>query len=159
VAWAPSARAAPASGIVDHARGWTYRERPPEPAVATTSGPRRHDAGGVSSLVICRSELIGTREMSAKLDADSERAVWDGLAWLGSNWVPTGAMTPDPSWRRSSARRWERGSRSTSSTASERAGVLAAVEWMAQMDWYGAGAASLLATQLRRLLEGPRRRA
>jgi hypothetical protein len=96
-------------------------------------------AGGVSSIVICRSELMGTHEMTPKLEAESERAAWDGLAWLATKWDPApppgakSAPLPDP----------------YEFYGVERAGVLAGVERMGDVDWYGKGAARLLDGQER----------
>jgi hypothetical protein len=79
--------------VVDHARGWTYERREARRSMDVVY--ESMTAGGVSSLVICRSELLGTRDCSAKLDAESERAIWDGLAWLGVNW-PQGPIRAEP---------------------------------------------------------------
>lgn len=129
-------RAAP----THRARGWTYVG----PAGAERTSERRAPrsghayasmtAAGVSSVVICRSELAGTSRMTAKLDAASERSVWDGLAWLGTWWRPAADSRGAPldGYEYYSV---------------ERAGVLAGVEWMASLDWYGAGARALLAAQ------------
>ena len=145
----PIGKGGTSAPVLDHARGWTYRERP------SATGPADSrillagmTAGAVGSLVICRSELIGKRDMTMKLDAVFERAVWDGLAWLGTNWVPTGMLTPGPELAPLFREAMGRGLSLYEFYGVERAGVLAAVEWMAQVDWYGAGAASLLATQL-----------
>jgi hypothetical protein len=135
-------RAAP---VVDHARGWEYDFRArglhPEPYTSMT-------AGGVSSVVICRSELMGTRDMPAKLDAESERAVWDGLAWLGINWSPRTLKD----LRKEAALPEVRGLIGNGLDfyeyfAVERAGVLADVDWMGSLDWYGAGAEVIVAAQ------------
>jgi len=117
--------------IVDRARGWSYAER----AGGRSAYPSM-TAAGVSSVVICRSELMGFHEMTAKLEADSEKSVWDGLAWLGTHWSP-----PSGGARREDFLNYYE------FYGVERAGVLAAVEWMASLDWYAAGAAPLLEAQ------------
>jgi hypothetical protein len=119
------------AAIVDHARGWAYAQgRGRAPYASMT-------AAGVSSIVICRSELMGYHEMTAKLEAESERAAWDGLAWLGTRWSPQrgGARPGVP------VDYYE-------FYGVERAGVLAGVEWMGSgLDWYGAGAEPILDAQ------------
>jgi hypothetical protein len=93
-------------------------------------------AAGVSSVVICRSELMGSKDMNAKLEADSEKSVWDGLAWLGTRW--RGPQTT--SWSGGFIDYYE-------CYGIERAGVLAGVERMAGLDWYAAGVPQILAAQ------------
>jgi hypothetical protein len=90
----------------------------------------------VSSVVICRSELMSGKEMPPQIEADSEKSVWDGLAWLGTRW--RGPQTT--SWSAGYLDYYE-------CYGVERAGVLAGVEWMADLDWYAAGVPSLLASQ------------
>ena len=122
--------------LVDHARGWGYGPAGPIRRSAYAS----MTAGGVSSVVICRSELLGTRAMTPKLDAESERAVWDGLAWLGTNW-PTPTTLPQVRGRIAM------GIDAYGYYGVERAGVLAAVDWMGALDWYGTGAETLVTGQ------------
>jgi hypothetical protein len=124
-----------AAAVVDHARGWTYATDPQGRARGRATYPSM-TAAGVSSIVICRSELMGFHEMTAKLENDSEKAAWDGLAWLGTHWNPS----------RGGVRRGDFADY-YESYGVERAGVLAAVEWMAGVDWYGVGAAPILDAQ------------
>jgi hypothetical protein len=123
-----------AAAVVDHARGWNYGER-----MQGRGAYPSMTAAGVGSIVICRSELMGFHEMTAKLEADSEKATWDGLAWLGTKWSPTDAG-PKQGPRLGGLDTYE-------FYGVERAGVLAGVEWMAALDWYGAGAPPLLDAQ------------
>lgn len=132
-----------AGGVTDHARGWDYVAGRREAYASMT-------AGGVSSVVICRSELAGKAAFTQKLDADSEKSVWDGLAWLGTRWMPQsrldfGGIPPDAAARL----RQVVGTRVANGYeyyGVERAGVLAGVERMAGLDWYGEGAADVLRT-------------
>lgn len=144
--------------VKDHARGWCYRGKPTPPVTGKTNAPRpgadppqpaygAMTAGAVSSLVICRSELADTHEMTAKMDVDSERAVWDGLAWLGTNWQPNALLGPSGDLPPQLLDAMGSGLSLYEFYGVERAGVLAAVEWMADLDWYGGGASSLLQTQ------------
>jgi len=141
----PAARGATRdSALLDHARGWGYCES----VGALDSAYPSMTAGGVSSVVICRSELLGTRAMTAKLDAESERAVWDGLAWLATSWkphwleLPAGAELP-----REFRDLISSGVNLYEFYGVERAGVLAGVDWMGPLDWYGEGADVLVAAQ------------
>ncbi|MHC4924324.1 MAG: hypothetical protein ACYTG4_09650, partial [Planctomycetota bacterium] len=59
----------------DKARGWGYLKGLP----ATGSMP----AGGVSSQVTCRSELLGKPRYGKKQDRKTVRGIRDGIAWLG----------------------------------------------------------------------------
>jgi hypothetical protein len=123
-------RAAPAK---DQARGWGYARGAPATGSMT--------AGGVSSLVICRSELLGTASWSDAEDRRAERAVLDGLAWMGlhfsvrSNPGPAGAPALMHLWQYY----WLYGL--------ERAGVLAGVVFVGAHDWYLEGARYLLGVQ------------
>jgi hypothetical protein len=95
-------------------------------------------SGGVSSLVICRSELLGGADYDSKLDRRAEQGIWDGLAWLGANF--TVKENPGPPDALMNAKSWQY----YCLFGIERAGVLAAVRWMAGHDWYREGAAYLV---------------
>jgi hypothetical protein len=140
----PAAKGATrATPLVDHARGWQYDARPDPRGVYASM-----TATGVSSIVICRSELLGTRAMTSKLDADSERAVWDGLAWLGTNWKPTKLDLPAGADLPAKFRDLVgSGADLYECYGVERAGILAGVDWMGPLDWYGAGADVLVEGQ------------
>jgi hypothetical protein len=118
-----------AASVTDRARGWGYGHAG---AYASMT------AAGVSSVVICRSELMGTAAMNATLESASEKSTWDGLAWLGTRWEG-----PKPtSWSAGAPDYYE-------AYGVERAGVLAGVERMAGLDWYGAGVPVILAAQVK----------
>src|SRR5262245_3486791 len=144
----PVALEAPSKGVTrdapltDRARGWGYADsNPGTPYAAMT-------AGGVSSVVICRSELLGTRMMTAKLDAESERSAWDGLAWLGANWNP--GMPRVPAGGGPAPGSGDLGGSCIDlyeHYGVERAGILAGVDWMGPRDWYGEGAKAIAAAQ------------
>ena len=127
--------------LVDHARGWDYGWD----AGSHRSVSASMTAAGVSSVVICRSELLGTRAMTTKLDAESERAVWDGLAWLGTQWSPRPTPAPGAALPQQFAGLMDLDPYEYYGI--ERAGVLAGVDWMAKLDWYGSGADALVAAQ------------
>jgi hypothetical protein len=140
---------------VDQARGWGY-------LTGDVAGRNRRGAyasmtaAGVSSLVICRSELLGSHLMTARLEAESERAVWDGLAWLGSRWPVTSSGELPSGLIEQFAPQFIN---HYEYYGVERAGVLAGVDWMAGLDWYGVGAEALVEAQTRdgawRPREGP----
>jgi hypothetical protein len=98
-------------------------------------------SSGVSSLVICRGELLGSPGYGDDEDARVVRAIRDGIAWLGANFsvrgaVLPGAATPIPmAWHYYYL------------YGLERAGVLAGVAWMGEHDWYLEGAEYLLKSQ------------
>jgi hypothetical protein len=114
------------SAVRDHARGWGYqcdgRGRSFATGTMTTAG--------VSSLVICRSELLGSSGFDAADDARVVQAVHDGLAWLGRHFAVTSHR--GGTWHYYYL------------YGLERAGVLSGVHWMADREWYGEGAAYLL---------------
>ena len=139
--------------VMDRARGWGYTVRSAAQSTADFAADERGayasmTAGGVSSIVICRSELLGTPALSARLAADSEQAAWDGLAWLGSRWKPAPPAAAAPPTPAAAAEPvvdpvvdvYE-------FYGVERAGVLAGVDWMSELDWYGEGAERLLSAQ------------
>jgi hypothetical protein len=154
----PKAAQSTNAPIIDHARGWCYLGQAVTPAPgaaalgndAATRVPRAAmTSGGVSSLVICRSELLGTREMTPKLDTDSEHAVWDGLAWLAANWNPAAILSAADDQPARDREALSKGLFYYELYGVERAGVLAGVEWMGGRDWYGEGAAPILSQQLK----------
>jgi len=113
-------------GARDRARGWGYKPRTP--------GTGSMTAGGVSSLVICRSELSGSPGYDGKLDARAEQGIWDGIAWLGSHF----SVVENPGPRDAPAAvggkhyYWLYGL--------ERAGMLSGIPWTGEHDWYREGA-------------------
>ncbi len=116
----------------DASRGWGYTEGGAAYGSMT--------AGAVGSVVICRSELVGTSGMPAGLDSRAEKSIRDGLAWLGMHFsVKTNPGPPStmagPGWHFYYL------------YAVERAGVLAGVDWMGDRDWYGEGAPLLMGMQ------------
>jgi len=136
-----------AAPITDHARGWGVGGEPPvRPHVP-------HTAGGVASVAICRSRLMGSSGMTTKLAADCQRSMADGLAWLGRNCLatlPTNLPTGDDAI---GALELSCEANVVGSTALHsfwwvaRAGVVAGADEMAGVDWYGRGAELLLQAQ------------
>ena len=152
----PKAAESTNAPVFDHARGWCYLGQAATPAPGTA--PRGNDAatrlpraamtaGGVSSLVICRSELLVTREMTPKLDTDSEHAIWDGIAWLAANWNPAAILAAADEQSAREREALSKGLFYYELYGVERAGVLAGVEWMGGRDWYGEGADPILSQQ------------
>lgn len=117
----------------DAARGWGYRQGMPATGSMTS--------GGVSSLVICRSELLGSTIWGQEADRRLVRGVRDGIAWLGLRFTvsenpgPPGAMAFRELWH------------TYYLYGLERAGVLAGVSHMERHAWYDEGARFLLDAQ------------
>lgn len=113
--------------------------RPPLPPFAPMADVRPYGsmtAACVANLVICRSELLGTRGYPAELDRNAEQAIRDGIAWIGAKFsIPQnpGNNGWDFYWMYSL----------------ERAADLAGVERVGTHDWYGEGAEYLVANQER----------
>jgi hypothetical protein len=114
----------------DRARGWGYKPKFP--------GTGSMTAGGVSSLVICRSELLGTPGYDGKLDARAEQGIWDGIAWLGSRFT----VSENPGPRDAPAP--VQGKQYYYLYGLERAGVLSGIPWTGEHDWYREGATWLI---------------
>lgn len=135
----PGEKGRTSAKAVDRARGWGY--------LADMSAYGSMTAGGVGSVVICRSELIGTANYPPGLDAKAEQSARDGIAWLGLYFaVDTNPAPPMPKGAAfsMSGPMWHY----YYLYALERAGVLGGVEWMGEHDWYGRGAEYLLKEQL-----------
>ncbi len=122
----------------DRARGWSYVAIPAGRATRDTrNGSGAYGsmtAGSLGAVVICRSELLDGSTLPRKVEAASERSVWDGVAWLGRHFTVT-ANPSHPGWHYYYL------------YALERAGVLAGVDWMGDHDWYGEGADFLVREQ------------
>jgi hypothetical protein len=114
------------SAVRDRARGWGYTG----PSGASGS----MTSAGVSSVVICRGELLGKEGYGEKADEAAVRSIRDGLAWLGLNF----SVSRNPGGG---------GWHYYYLYGLERAGVLAGVSWMASRDWYGEGAEYLVGAQ------------
>lgn len=114
--------------VKDAARGWSCRDR----SYGASWDSMGMTAGGVSSVMICRRELLAASALPEELDARSQRAAWDGIAYLADKW----SLYPV-----------ERRPDYHGLYAVERAGVHAAVEWFGDVDWYGTGAQRLAAVQ------------
>lgn len=69
----------------DKARGWAYIAGSKDAEEARATGSMT--TAGVCSLIICKSELMGTKHYKKKLAADLERGLNDGLAWLEKNYT------------------------------------------------------------------------
>jgi hypothetical protein len=109
----------------EYARGWGY------------TGPQgvsgSMTAAGVTAVAICVSELKGNRWGS--LPDAGEKAMWDGIAWLGKNFSVKDNPRGSPAWHYYYL------------YGLERAGVLARVVYMAGNRWYAEGAKYLVDAQ------------
>ena len=108
--------------VWDHARGWGYRGSEARGSMT---------AAGVAAAAIVRSELRSRKKRLA-----AERAMYDGLAWLGQNFSATG----NPGSTRFHYYYLY---------GLERAGVLGGVVWMGEHRWYAEGARYLVDAQER----------
>ncbi len=135
----------------DEARGWGYLCGSADLAgIGDPSGVSRRayanmTAGGVSSLIIARSELDGGQGFGPGLRALSEKGIRDGLAWLAHHWGEI-----DGSFR------GQAGLPIVGSGALddfyllygvERACILGGVSLIGSADWYAIGARALLPCQ------------
>ncbi len=122
----------------DRARGWGYfsltttRSLRGRPVVNHAFGSMT--AGCLGAVVICRSELLGTKGYTNEMDARAETSIWDGLAWLGQEFTVK---------RNPGLGGWHL----YYLYAIERAGVLAGVDRFGERDWYGEGAKYLVESQ------------
>jgi hypothetical protein len=132
---ARDAKGRTASRPIDHARPWPYDSKDLDPRFSMT-------AGGVGSVVICRSELLGDPSYRKETDAKAEKAARDGIAWMGRQ------MDDEFVFNARTAREWGFDSWASYSVyAVERAGVLAGVRRMGKHDWYAEGAEFLMSIQ------------
>jgi hypothetical protein len=114
----------------DQARGWGY--------AANTSATGSMTAGCLSSLAICRSELLGTTLWPAALDRRAVQSIRDGVAWLGLHFTVRG--NPGPAGAPAVHEVWHY----YYLYALERAGVLTGLPLFERHDWYLEGAQFLL---------------
>jgi hypothetical protein len=110
--------------VWDRARGWGYRGSG-QPSGSMT-------AAGVAAMALVRTELRSSHKMLA-----AERAMHDGLAWLGEHFSVAG--NPGIEGRHHHYYLY----------GLERAGVLAGVVWMGDHRWYAEGARLLVDAQER----------
>ncbi len=109
----------------DYARGWGYIE--PQGVTGSMT------AAGTAAVAICLSELQDRRWRS--LIAAGEKAMWDGIAWLGKNFSVRDNPRGNAGWHYYYL------------YGLERAGVLAGVVYMAGHRWYAEGAKYLVDAQ------------
>ena len=76
------------------ARGWAYSKASQTAAEKTTAGSMT--AAAISSLILCKSELMKTTYLNKKLEAELDQSIYDGVAWLVQNYtVKTNPKMPD----------------------------------------------------------------
>jgi hypothetical protein len=115
-----------ATSEYDHARGWGY-----QPGHAATGSMT---TAGVSSLAICRSELMTWPGYKGEFAHKMERSIRDGLAWLAKNFTVT--RNPGrPGWHYYYL------------FGLERAGILTDQRFLGDHDWYREGATYLIGRQ------------
>ncbi len=143
----PSAEIDKKTGAIsDRARGWDVHED----AGSAASAP--FTACALSSLAICRRELQDSRKFTSKLRKSSALAVADGLAWLGISWrndrlIRARALPQAPPAPKLLLIRDSRAAPAGEYYGVERACDAVGVHWIAGVDWYDAGASSLLNSQ------------
>jgi len=115
-----------ATADYDYARGWGYQPGNGATGSMTTAG--------VSSLAICRSELMSWPGYKGEFAHKMERSIRDGLAWLTKNFTVRG----NPG---------RAGWHYYYLFGLERAGVLADQVFLGDHDWYKEGADYLCAQQ------------
>ena len=113
----------------DRARGWGYTPGQPATGSMTTAG--------VSSLAICRSELMSWPGYKGQFGARMERGISDGLAWLTHHFSVTGNPPGGGGWHYYYL------------YGLERTGVLTDQRFLGDHDWYREGAEYLIRAQLR----------
>jgi hypothetical protein len=147
----------------DEARGWKYM-CPNSLAAPKKGGPGglgdlaekatgAMTAGGVSSLVICRSELDGVPALAPALRRLTEKGIRDGLAWLSLHFEDAGVDLPQglpPDVPKGATEDLPFGSSFDNlyyAYGLERACILGGVLRIGTHDWYREGAELLLKRQ------------
>jgi len=128
------------SGTMIDARGWYYA--PPERIKTKARVIERMfpysgsmTSAGVAVLAIGR-DILGTGDVwLGKQDAKIRRSMWEGLAWLGSNWDVMDNPGQPANW----VFYWLYGL--------ERAGQLCGVDYIGLHDWFAEGAIRLMDDQ------------
>jgi hypothetical protein len=115
-----------ATSEYDFARGWGYQPGGRATGSMTTAG--------VSSLAICRSELLGWPGYKGEFAHKMERGIRDGLAWLDRNFT----VTRNPG---------RGGWHYYYLFGLERAGILTDQAFIGDHDWYREGATYLVGRQ------------
>lgn len=144
---------------VDRARGWSYSCQGSDFDPSRNKGSSRigrgpqatMTSGGVSSLVICRSELAGSKAFTTALSELTEAAIRDGLAWLardiggsgGESDLPAGV----PPELRSRIPTMDSLDDFYYLYGLERACMLAAVSHLGETEWWKTGAERILKCQ------------
>jgi hypothetical protein len=118
-----------ATNLYDRARGWGYVSERDATGSMTTAG--------VSSLAICRSELMSWAGYEGPFGERLERGIRDGLAWLTKHFSVTGNPPGGRGWHYYYL------------YGLERAAVLADVRFLGDHDWYREGAEYLVRAQRR----------
>lgn len=115
------------TNLTDHARGFGYTPGQSATGSMTTAG--------VSSLAICRSELMNWAGYKGPFGARLERGISDGLAWLTHHFSVTGNPPGGGGWHYYYL------------FGLERTGVLTDQRFLGDHDWYREGAEVLIRSQ------------
>jgi hypothetical protein len=118
-----------ATNLRDHARGFGYMPEQTATGSMTTAG--------VSSLAICRSELLDWPGYQGPFGERLERGINDGLAWLNHHFSVTGNPPGNGGWHYYYL------------FGLERTGVLTDQRFLGDHDWYREGAEYLIRGQQR----------
>ncbi len=116
------------TNLTDRARGWGYVPERSATGAMTTAG--------VSSLAICRSELMSWAGYKGPFGQRMERGISDGLAWLNHHFSVTGDPPGGGGWHYYYL------------YGLERTGVLTDQRFLGDHDWYREGAEYLVRAQL-----------
>ena len=132
--------------IKREARGWGYGE------IVSGAASPGVTAGIVAATLICRRELVASVGLSPRQRLDAGTAIDDGLAWVGEGWRPEratyrGAESRDGATPAVRVAPETLAASGPDYWAVERAADLAGVDWIGDVDWYGAGARALFVAQ------------
>lgn len=116
------------------ARGWAYHKAPPKKKEAQITGSMT--TAGTCSLIICKSEVMGTKLLRKELSSKLDQGIFDGIAWIIKNYT----VDNNPNGFRGHYYYLY---------GLERVGMLGGFTWLGDHNWYFDGAKVLLRQQLK----------